>query len=98
LQTNHQTSQTIEVVTTNKMTVRTVLNVYGVFTVLGLIVTIFTTPISISESMVFYFNEELLLEGKKLKEFLFFIIGTALIYFSLVNLYFKYLKKTINGS
>jgi hypothetical protein len=98
LEINQQTSRNFEVVTTREITVRTVLNVYGVFTVLGLIVTIFTTPISINESMEFYFNEDLMLEGKKIKEFLFFIFGSAFLYFCLVNFFFKYLKKSNNDS
>ncbi|KQU15287.1 hypothetical protein ASG65_27375 [Bacillus sp. Leaf13] len=75
-----------------EITIRTVLNIYGVFAVLVLILSIFTTPISINENMQFFYNEDLMMEAKKIKEFLFFIFGSALVYFSLVNLYYKYMK------
>ncbi|KOR80588.1 hypothetical protein AM232_20605 [Bacillus sp. FJAT-21352] len=77
---------------TKEITIRTVLNIYGVFTVLALILSIFTTPISINENMQLFYDEDLIMAAKKIKEFLLFIFGSALVYFSLVNLYYKYLK------
>lgn len=50
---------------------------------------IFTTPISINENMQFYFNEELMMEAEKIKEFLLLIIFSSLLYFFLVNIYHK---------
>jgi hypothetical protein len=79
-------------VSKKEITSRTVLNIYGVFAVLALILSIFTTPISINENMQLFYNEDLKVEAKKVKEFLFFIFGSALVYFSLVNLYYKYMK------
>ncbi|MFJ7932582.1 hypothetical protein [Peribacillus sp. NPDC096448] len=79
-------------VSKKEITLRTVLNIYGVFTVLALILSIFKPPISINENMQLFYNEDLKMEAKKVKEFLFFIFGSALVYFSLVNLYYKYLK------
>jgi hypothetical protein len=92
LEFNPQTSQNIEIVTKKEMTLRKVLNIYGVFTVLALILSIFSSCISINENMNFFYNEELMLGAKKIKEFLLFIFGSALIYFSTVNVYYKYLK------
>jgi hypothetical protein len=92
LEIDQQTSENVEIVTKKEITIRTVLNIYGVFAVLALILSIFTTPISINENMQLFYNEDLMMEAKKIKEFLFFIFGSALVYFSLVNLYYKYMK------
>lgn len=92
METNPQTSRKIEIVAKKGITLRTVINIYGVFAVLTLILSIFTTPISINENMQFYYNEDLMMADKKIKEFLLFIFGSALVYFSLVNFYWKYKK------
>ncbi len=90
LEINQQTSENAEIV--RGITIRTVLNLYGGFAVFGLILSIFTTPISLNENMRLFYNEDLMMEAKKIKEFLFFIFGSALVYFSLLNLYYKYMK------
>lgn len=90
LEINQQTSE--NAVTKKEITIRTVLNIYGGFAVLGLILSIFTTPISLNENMRLFYNEDLMMESKKIKEFLFFIFGSALVYFSLVNIYYKNMK------
>ena len=90
LEINQQMSENAEIV--REITIRTVLNQYGGFAVLGLILSIFTTPISLNENMRLFYNEDLMMEAKKIKEFLFFIFGSALIYFFLVNLYYKKMK------
>ena len=92
LEINPQTSRNVEIVTKKEITIRTVLNIYGVFTVIALILSIFTTPVSINENMQFFYNEDLMMGAKKIKEFLLFIFSSALVYFSLVNLYYKYMK------
>ncbi|ECO1677991.1 hypothetical protein [Peribacillus frigoritolerans] len=76
----------------NKITIRTVLNIYGIFTVLALILSIFTTPISINDNMQLFYDEDLMMEAKKIKEFLFFVFGSALVYFPLVHLNYKNMK------
>jgi len=90
LEINEQTSGNVEIVTKKEITIRTVLNIYGFFAVLALILSIFTSPISINENMQLFYNKDLMMEAKKIKEFLFFIFGSALVYFSLVNLHYKY--------
>ncbi|MFL0366232.1 hypothetical protein ACH0BF_24960 [Pseudobacillus sp. 179-B 2D1 NHS] len=75
-----------------EITTRRVLNIYGVFSVIALIISIFTVPISINENMQLFYNEDLMMKENKVKEFLFFIFGSALVYFSLVNLYYKYTR------
>jgi hypothetical protein len=92
LETNLQTNRNIKVVTKKKISIRIVLNIYGVFTVFALILSIFTNPISVNQNMQLFFNENLMMESKEIKEFLLFISGSAIVYFSLVNLYYKYVK------
>jgi hypothetical protein len=92
LETNPQTSGNVEIVSKKEVTIRTVLNFYGVFAVLGLILSIVTTPVSLDENYQFYFNKELMMGKKKIKEFLLFICIVAVTYFSFVNLYYKYFK------
>jgi len=92
LEINEQTSRNFEIVIKKEMTLRTLLNIYGFFAVSALILSIFTTPISINKNMQLFYNEDLMMEAKKIKEFLFFIFGSALVYFSLVNHYYKYMK------
>jgi hypothetical protein len=93
LETNPQTSQNVEIVSYQAVTIRTVLNIYGVFAVIGLILSIVTTPIYIDENFQFYFNKELMMGDKKIKEFLLFIFISGVGYFSFVNLYYKYFKR-----
>jgi hypothetical protein len=93
LETNPQTSQNVEIVSKKEVTIRTVLNIYGVFAVLGLILSIVTSPICIDENIQFYFNKELMMGEKKIKEFLLFIFISAVAYFLFVNLYYKYFKR-----
>ena len=88
METNVQTSQNIEIVTKKEITIRKVLNIYGVFAVIGLLLSIFTNPISLNENMQVYFNEEIMMEPKKVKEFLLFIFLSSSIFFFLVNIYF----------
>ncbi len=92
METNPQTSQNIEI-EKKRITIRTVLNIYGIFTSFALIVSIFTNPISMNENMEFIYLEELMMEKKKIKEFILFICCTAVVYFPLVNLYYKFKKK-----
>jgi hypothetical protein len=96
LELNPQTSRNIDLVKKKKNAIRKVLNIYGVFTVLALILSIFTTPISINEDMQFFYNKDLIMEAKKIKEFLLFIFSSAIVYFSSVNLYYKYMSSWVN--
>jgi hypothetical protein len=93
LETNPQTSPNVKIVSNQAVTIRTTLNLYGVFAVIGLLLSIVTIPISIDENIRFYFNKELMMGEKKVKEFLLFILFSGVGYFSIVNLYYKYLKR-----
>lgn len=93
MEPNTQTSQDIEIYAKKKITIKTVLNIYGYFTVFGLIISIFTTPVSINENMQFYYNEEFMMGEKKTKEFLLFIFCSAIVYLFILNINYKYLDK-----
>lgn len=89
MEINPQTTQNVEIGIEKGITIRKALNIYGVFAALALIGSIFTTPISINENMQLFFNEDVMMEPKKIKGFFLFIFGSAFVYFSLVNLYYK---------
>lgn len=70
------------------MSIKHVANIYGVFTVFALILSIFTHPISINEDMKLFFDKEIMLERSEIKTFLIFIFTSATICFFAVNIYF----------
>ncbi len=43
-----------------------------------------------NENMEFIYHKELIMEEKKMKEFISFMCCSAVAYFSLVNLYYKF--------
>jgi hypothetical protein len=67
-----QTSETLELKTQKEVSMKTLLNVVGIFIFSGLALTFFTKSYSSNE----------------IKEFLLFIFGSAFIYYFLVNIYF----------
>ncbi|WKA56638.1 hypothetical protein [Planococcus shixiaomingii] len=83
-----QVSQNTETVTKEEITLRTVFNVYGVFAFLGLILSIFTHPISGNENTYIFYDQALMMDSNTMKEFLLFILASSFIYFCLVNIYF----------
>jgi len=89
VQIQQQTSNSVEIVTKKKLNTKRVLNLYGLFTVIALISSIFTIPISVNENLQLFYDKELLLETYKVKEYLQFIFGSALFFFFLVNIYAK---------
>jgi hypothetical protein len=68
---------------------RTVLNLYGIFFSLSLLLSIITIPISLDENLHFYYNEELKMKPKEVKEFLLFIFCSAILYFTFINYYYR---------
>ncbi|MDW0111538.1 hypothetical protein [Sporosarcina aquimarina] len=70
-----------------------ILNVYGCLAALGLVLTIFTHPITGTDNMRIVFNKELMMSSSEIKEFLLFIFISSITYFFIVNLYFS--KKKI---
>lgn len=89
MQIQTQTSRNVEVVTKKKFNTKTVLNIYGILTVIALILSIFTNPISVNENMQLFHNEEFILKTYEIKEFLQFIFVSSLFFFFLVNIYAK---------
>lgn len=69
-----------------EVTLRTVLNIYGVLASIGLILSIFTHPISINANMQFVYYDRM--DLTTIKEFLIFIFVASSIYFFLVNINF----------
>ncbi|MDQ0231989.1 hypothetical protein [Metabacillus malikii] len=78
----------VTVVTKRNITTRFALNIYGIVLVLGLLLSIYTTTFSFEASLGFYQSEERLMEPKKMKEYIIFIVSTGIVYFLAVNLYF----------
>lgn len=68
---------------------RIVLNIYGVFATLGLILSIFTHPITSDNNMKLFFDRELMMDSDEIKDFLLFVVVSASVYFCLINLYFS---------
>ncbi len=87
--TNIELHQNIKIVTKKEVSLRTLLNVIGIFIFGGLLLTIVTVPFSVNKKMDLYMNNSLKLDFNNLQEFLLFIFGSASIYYFLVNIYFK---------
>ena len=69
------------------LTFRGVLNTYGILTILGWILTIYTHPITVDQENGIFFNQSLMLSDEKMKELLSFLFVVGVIYFSIVNMY-----------
>ncbi len=91
MQIQTQTSRNVKLVTKRKFNTRTVLNIYGILTVIALILSIFTNPISVNENMQFFHNEEFIMKTYEIKEFLQFIFVSSFFFFFffLVNIYIR---------
>ena len=68
-------------------TLRGVLNTYGVLTILGWVLTIYTHPITVNQDNELFFDQSLMMSDKKIKELLSFLFVFGVIYFSIVNVY-----------
>ncbi|TXC86018.1 hypothetical protein FS935_18370 [Metabacillus litoralis] len=77
-------SHSINIVTKKKFRIKSVLNLYGIFIFLGLIVSIFTVPLTINEELELTRNK---MEITKIKKYLSFIFSSGIIYFFSVNVY-----------
>lgn len=71
------------------ISMRSVLKIYGVFASHGLILSLFTVPVSLDENLKLYYNRELLMEPKKVMELLIFVLCSSIIYFPSVNYFFR---------
>lgn len=70
-----------------RITTRGALNMYGVFTVISLILSIYTQPFSVNDNMEIFFNREIMLSPSEIKGFLIFIFISATIYFLTISIY-----------
>lgn len=68
-------------------TMRTVLNIYGVFLILGMLLTIYTHPISIDRYGKVFFDSSIMMNAQEIKGFLSFLLLVGLIYFPAINIY-----------
>ncbi|QOR64717.1 hypothetical protein IM538_12660 [Cytobacillus suaedae] len=93
MQVNYETSVKTNIQTKKSLTLRAVLNYIGVFLTIGMLLTIFTVPLSLNEELQFYYNTDLLLKKYKLTNFIAFSIGFAVIYFLAVNVYYMWWAK-----
>ncbi|MGM0864515.1 MAG: hypothetical protein ACQEWF_07565 [Bacillota bacterium] len=73
METNFQTSQNVQVVTKKEVSMRKLLNILGLFIFAGTALTNITTPLP---------------SANYTKQFLYCIVGSAFIYYLLVNIYF----------
>ncbi|MEK4967106.1 hypothetical protein MKX29_05300 [Cytobacillus sp. FSL R7-0696] len=81
-----------------KLTIRFVLNIYGIFVILGFILSIFTSPISLNEQLQFVYHTEHLLKEEKVIQLIIFLVMGAMIYFTAVNIFYHQLSKREENS
>ncbi len=95
MQVNYEPNAKTISQTKKSLTLRAVLNYFGVFLTIGMLLTIFTVPLSLNEELQFYYNTDLQLKEYKLTNFIAFSIGSAAIYFLAVNVYYLRWAKQI---
>ena len=71
----------------NFLTLRGVLNTYGILTILGWGLTIYTHPITVNQENGLFFDQSLMMSNEEIKNFLLFLFVIGVIYFSIVNVY-----------
>lgn len=88
-----QEQQVVTYVEKREMTIRSVLNIYGIFVILGFILSIFTSPLSINEQLQFVYHTEKIVKGEKLIELILFLSVSTLIYFPALNIFYQHINK-----
>jgi hypothetical protein len=88
LQVNYKPASEQVLKADKTISVQKLLNITGGLMLLGLLVSIYTVPISINEELRLYYDDKLVLKGEKLEEFLSFVFAAGFAYFMLVRLYF----------
>ncbi|AQQ53467.1 hypothetical protein [Planococcus lenghuensis] len=71
-----------------EMTLKKVMNGYGICAFLGLILSSLNHPVTGIENMQIIHSRELRMHQNEMKGFFLFILATAVLYFSLINGYF----------
>lgn len=77
---------------------RSFLNIYGLVAIIGMALTIYTHPITVSTENEIFFDDSLMMSNHKIKEFLSFLMIISLVYFSSVNIYYGIKNKAQNNS
>ncbi|WP_461610871.1 hypothetical protein [Cytobacillus kochii] len=90
--------QQVNVYDKKELTIRFVLNIYGIFVILGFILSIFTSPISLNEQLQFVYHTEHLLKEEKVIQLIIFLVMGAMIYFTAVNIFYHQLSNREENS
>ncbi|MBY0198235.1 hypothetical protein ACTHQ0_13670 [Priestia megaterium] len=69
-------------------TLQFTLNVIGIFMFIGVLIRWWTVPFAVSNDLQIYYNPDFQMKPSECKEFLAFVLCTASVYFSLINVYF----------
>ncbi|ART76974.1 hypothetical protein B4U37_13375 [Sutcliffiella horikoshii] len=72
-----------------ELSIKSLLNIIGLFIFLGMIIMAITNPLTIDPNIGIYQNDKAIMKGKKLYEFAIFILISSFTYFLLVQLYFS---------
>lgn len=75
-----------------ELSMKSLLNIIGLFIFLGMIIMAVTNPLTIDPNLGIYQTEKAVMKGKKLYEFAIFLVVSSFTYFLLVQLYFSTLK------
>lgn len=73
----------------SSVSVKKFLNMYGLFTIGILIVTIYTHPITGNAEQGLFFDSTLMMSDEKITSLLFFIFIISIIYFTMINVFSK---------
>ncbi|KAB2335556.1 hypothetical protein [Bacillus mesophilum] len=79
----------INIHTKKNITIKKALQIYGIFAVIGMFLTIMTIPVSLNEKMQFFINQDLQLSSSELKSFSIFIVGSAIVFFGIIQMVYK---------
>ena len=74
---------------------RRFLNIYGLVTIIGMALTIYTHPITVSTENEIFFDDSLMMSNHEIKEFLLFLLIISIVYFSAVNIYYAIKKQSL---
>jgi hypothetical protein len=74
------------------------LNLYGLVAIIGMALTIYTHPITVSTENEISFDDSLMMSNHEIKKFLLFLLIVSIVYFSSVNIYYGIKNKARNNS
>lgn len=73
---------------------RSFLTIYGLVAIIGMALTIYTHPITVSTENEIFFDDSLMMSNHEIKEFLLFLLIVSIVYFSSVNIYYGIKKQS----